>query len=151
MHLGPANVAAAAAAAGVGNRWAGLSGSGLVAAALVSAPVCLHCTNAKLARVSPDILYNFAVAYKCVRACVGVVGVLWRVVGGIWSVFSSEVWSRDSIHLCPINTHTPAKPVQPPSPTQPNSPTLPTHPPTPTPQGCASTSGSTFPHSPPTG
>jgi hypothetical protein len=53
----------AAAAAG-GNRWAGLSGSGLVAAALVSAPVCLHCTNAKLARPSPDMLYNLAVAYK---------------------------------------------------------------------------------------
>ena len=47
-----------------GGRWAGLSRSGLVAAALVSAPVCLHCTNARLARVGPDILYNLAVAYK---------------------------------------------------------------------------------------
>ncbi|KAI8475440.1 MAG: Alpha/Beta hydrolase protein [Monoraphidium minutum] len=47
-----------------GNPWCGLSGSGLVAAALVSAPVCLHCTNSRLARFSPDILYNFAVAYK---------------------------------------------------------------------------------------
>lgn len=53
-----------AAAAAAVNRWSNLSGSGLVAAALVSAPVCLHCTNSKLARARPSIMYNFAVAYK---------------------------------------------------------------------------------------
>jgi hypothetical protein len=46
------------------NPWCSLSGSGLVAAALVSAPVCLHSTNSRLAQLSPNIFYNFAVAYK---------------------------------------------------------------------------------------
>ncbi|GBF97751.1 hypothetical protein Rsub_10915 [Raphidocelis subcapitata] len=49
---------------GGGSAWGRLSGSGLVAVALVSAPVCLHCTNARLAAPSPDLLYNLAVAYK---------------------------------------------------------------------------------------
>eukprot|EP00879_Flechtneria_rotunda_P006919 GHRR01007266.1.p1 GENE.GHRR01007266.1~~GHRR01007266.1.p1 ORF type:complete len:450 (+),score=182.46 GHRR01007266.1:895-2244(+) len=42
-----------------------LNGSGLVAAALVSPPVCLHSTNSKLGKPnSIDFLYNLAVAYK---------------------------------------------------------------------------------------
>lgn len=41
------------------------AGSGLVAAALVSPPICLHATNAKLGRRnSLDFMYNLAVAYK---------------------------------------------------------------------------------------
>lgn len=49
---------------GAAAGWRGLSGSGLVAAALVSPPVCLHSTNARLGRVGPDFLYNLALAYK---------------------------------------------------------------------------------------
>jgi hypothetical protein len=41
------------------------AGSGLMAAALVSPPICLHATNAKLGRRnSLDFMYNLAVAYK---------------------------------------------------------------------------------------
>lgn len=40
-------------------------GSGLVAAALVSPPVCLHTTNSKMGRpYTMKFLYNLAVAYK---------------------------------------------------------------------------------------
>jgi predicted alpha/beta-fold hydrolase len=40
-------------------------GSGLVAAALVSPPICLHSTNARLTNQrSLDFMYNLAVAYK---------------------------------------------------------------------------------------
>jgi len=42
-----------------------LNGSGLVAAALVSPPVCLHTTNSKMGKpYSFKFLYNLAVAYK---------------------------------------------------------------------------------------
>jgi hypothetical protein len=42
-----------------------LNGSGLVAAALVSPPVCLHTTNSKMGNpYSFKFLYNLAVAYK---------------------------------------------------------------------------------------
>ena len=47
-----------------GGGWRQLSGSGLVAAALVSPPICLHSTNSRLARVGPDLVYNLALAYK---------------------------------------------------------------------------------------
>lgn len=41
------------------------TGSGLVAAALVSPPVCLHTTNSKMGRpYTAKFLYNLAVAYK---------------------------------------------------------------------------------------
>lgn len=41
------------------------TGSGLVAAALVSPPVCLHTTNSKMGRpYTLKFLYNLAVAYK---------------------------------------------------------------------------------------
>jgi hypothetical protein len=40
-------------------------GSGLVAAALVSPPVCLHTTNAKMGRpYTLNFMYNLLVAYK---------------------------------------------------------------------------------------
>lgn len=43
-----------------------MQGSGLVAAALVSPPVCLHTTNSNLGRPSRPFkfMYNLAVAYK---------------------------------------------------------------------------------------
>jgi hypothetical protein len=41
------------------------SGSGLVAAALVSPPVCLHTTNTKMGQpYTTKFMYNLAVAYK---------------------------------------------------------------------------------------
>lgn len=42
-----------------------LRGSGLVGAALVSPPVCLHSTNSKMGKPnSMKFMYNLAVAYK---------------------------------------------------------------------------------------
>lgn len=43
-----------------------MKGSGLVAAALVSPPVCLHSTNSNLGKPSKPFkfMYNLAVAYK---------------------------------------------------------------------------------------
>jgi hypothetical protein len=41
------------------------TGSGLIAAALVSPPVCLHTTNTKMGRpYTAKFMYNLAVAYK---------------------------------------------------------------------------------------
>jgi hypothetical protein len=41
------------------------TGSGLVAAALVSPPVCLHTTNSKMGRpYTTKFMYNLLVAYK---------------------------------------------------------------------------------------
>jgi hypothetical protein len=41
------------------------TGSGLVAAALVSPPVCLHTTNSKMGRpYTAKFMYNLLVAYK---------------------------------------------------------------------------------------
>lgn len=50
------------------------TGSGLVAAALVSPPVCLHTTNSKMGRpYTAKFLYNLAVAYKWARLALVVV------------------------------------------------------------------------------
>lgn len=43
----------------------GAGGSGLVAAVLVSPPVCIHSTNSRLSKpTSFEFVYNLAVAYK---------------------------------------------------------------------------------------
>lgn len=54
------------AACSAGENLPDMKGSGLVAAALVSPPVCLHSTNSNMGKPSKPFkfMYNLAVAYK---------------------------------------------------------------------------------------
>lgn len=61
----PTTAASSSGSGGTGSVPEPNNGSGLVAAALVSPPVCLHTTNTKMGRPNSfKFLYNLAVAYK---------------------------------------------------------------------------------------
>jgi hypothetical protein len=104
--------AAAAAAAGDSSSSSGsdgqapaaapLRGSGLVGAALVSPPVCLHSTNNKMGKPnSMKFMYNLAVAYKCVSYCD--LRILVRIVSRR-SCFELRVKRLQLFTWCPSST-----------------------------------------------